>query len=145
MSADPDDAMALTPIKRALLEIRTLRSRVTAFEKAAAEPIAVIGMGCRMPGGVYDEASLWHVLSDGIDTIGEVPADRWDTRAYCDADPDRPGMMSTCAGGFLDDVAGFDAALFGIAPREAISMDPQQRLMLEVVWEALEDAGIAPD
>ena len=110
---------------------------MAAFEKAAAEPIAVIGMACRMPGGVYDEASLWHVLNEGIDTIREVPADRWNAREYYDADPDRPGTMSTCAGEFLDDVAQFDAALFGIAPREAISMDPQQRLMLEVVREHL--------
>ena len=82
MSADPDDAAALTPIKRALVEIRALRSRVAALEKAAAEPIAVIGMGCRMPGGVSDEASLWQYLSEGIDTIGEVPADRWDAHAF---------------------------------------------------------------
>ena len=145
MSAQTEDAVPLSPIKRALVEIRDLRARLTALEGAAAEPIAVVGLACRLPGGVHDDASLWRVLSEGIDTISEVPADRWDAQARYDADPDRPATMSTRAGGFLGDVAGFDAALFGIAPREAASMDPQQRLMLEVAWEALEDAAIAPD
>jgi acyl transferase domain-containing protein/SAM-dependent methyltransferase len=139
------DATTLSPTKRALIEIRELRARLGALEEAAAEPIAIVGLGCRLPGGVRDEASLWRVLSEGIDTIRDVPADRWDARAHYDADPDRPGKLWTLAGGFLDDVAGFDAAFFGIAPREAASMDPQQRLMLEVAWEALEDAAIAPD
>jgi acyl transferase domain-containing protein/SAM-dependent methyltransferase len=145
MSAGSVDAMTLSPAKRALIEIRELRARIAALEEAAAEPIAIVGLGCRLPGGVRDEASLWRVLSEGVDTIREVPADRWDARAHYDADPDRPGKLWTLAGGFLDDVAGFDAAFFGIAPREAASMDPQQRLMLEVAWEALEDAAIAPD
>ena len=145
MSAGSVDAMALSPTKRALIEIRELRARIAALEEAAAEPIAIVGLGCRLPGGVRDEASLWRVLSEGVDTIRDVPADRWDARAHYDADPDRPGKLWTLAGGFLDDVAGFDAAFFGIAPREAASMDPQQRLMLEVAWEALEDAAIAPD
>ena len=135
----------LSPIKRALLEIRELRARIAAFENAASEPIAVVGLGCRLPGGVRDETTLWRVLAEGTDTVGEVPAERWDAQALYDTDPDRPGTMWTRAGGFLDDVAGFDAAFFGIAPREAASMDPQQRLTLEVAWEALEDAGIAPD
>lgn len=140
-----DDTTPLSPVKRALLEIRDLRARLEAAEGAVAEPIAVVGMGCRLPGGVYDEASLWQVLANGVDTIGEIPAERWDARALYDADPDRPGTMWTRAGGFLDDVAGFDAAFFGISPREAASMDPQQRLVLEVAWHALEDAAIAPD
>jgi acyl transferase domain-containing protein/SAM-dependent methyltransferase len=145
MSAGSIDAMALSPIKRALIEIRELRARVAVFEDAAVEPLAIVGLGCRLPGGVRDETSLWRVLSEGVDTVRDVPADRWDARAHYDADPDRPGTLWTLAGGFLEDVAGFDAAFFGIAPREAASMDPQQRLMLEVAWEALEDAAIAPD
>ena len=145
MSATSIDETALSPTKRALLEIRDLRARLTAFERAAAEPIAIIGLGCRLPGGVIDEASLWRVLSEGTDTVREVPGDRWDARTYYDPDPDRPGAICTATGGFLDDVAGFDARFFGIAPREAASMDPQQRLMLEVAWEALENAAIAPD
>src|SRR5690606_5773164 len=146
MSALPDgDRGELSPVKRALLEIRELRARLAAAEDAASGPIAVIGMACRLPGGVGDEASLWRALSEGVDAIGDVPADRWDAEARYDPDPDRPGTMWTRAGGFLDDVAGFDAAFFGIAPLEAASMDPQQRLMLEVAWHALEDAGIAPD
>ena len=140
-----DDTTPLSPVKLALLEIRDLRARLAALETAAAEPIAVIGLGCRLPGGVHDEASLWRVLADAVDTIGAIPAERWDADALYDADPDRPGTMWTRAGGFLDDVAGFDAAFFGVSPREAASMDPQQRLVLEVAWHALEDAAIAPD
>ena len=140
-----DKREGLSPIKRALLEIRELRARVADFETAAIEPIAVVGMGCRLPGGVRDEATLWRVLAEGTDTICDVPAERWDAQALYDPDPDHPGTICTRAGGFLDDVAGFDAAFFGIAPREAASMDPQQRLTLEVAWASLEDAGIAPD
>ncbi len=151
-AADAGTDAPLSPVKQALLEIRDLRARLAAAEGAAqaaqakdSEPIAVLGLGCRLPGGVHDEASLWRVLAEGIDTIGPIPSDRWDVRAHHHADPDQPGTMWTGAGGFLDDVAGFDAAFFGIAPLEAASMDPQQRLMLEVAWHALEDAGIAPD
>ena len=145
MSATPEDREQLSPIKRALLEIRELKGRLAGHEAASGEPIAVIGMGCRMPGGVRDEESLWRVLAEGVDAVREVPADRWDAQALYDADADRPGTMWTRFGGFLDDVAGFDAPLFGIAPREAASMDPQQRMILEVSWEALENAGVAPD
>ncbi len=135
----------LSPIKRALLEIRELRARVAEQEAAAGEPIAVIGLGTRMPGGVVDEESLWRVLAERVDAIREVPSDRWDAQALFHPDPERPGTMWTRFGGFLDDVAGFDAPFFGIAPREAESMDPQQRIVLEVTWETLENAGIAPD
>jgi acyl transferase domain-containing protein/SAM-dependent methyltransferase len=135
----------LSPTKRALLEIRELRARLALLERTSAEPIAIVGLGCRLPGGANDEASLWRVLRDGVDTIDKVPADRWNGRAIYDGDPDHPGTSWNQTGGFLDNVARFDASFFGISPREAASMDPQQRLMLEVAWEAFENAAIAPD
>jgi acyl transferase domain-containing protein/acyl carrier protein/predicted O-methyltransferase YrrM len=109
------------------------------------EPIAVIGVGCRFPGGVDDIASFARLLYDGIDAVTEVPADRWDASAWYDADPDAAGRIATRWGAFIPDVDLFDAALFGIAPREAVHVDPQQRLLMEVAWEALENAGLAPD
>ncbi|GAC1348687.1 MAG: hypothetical protein NVSMB27_17520 [Ktedonobacteraceae bacterium] len=108
-----------------------------------AEPIAVVGMGCRFP-GAKDPEAFWQLLRNGVDTIREVPADRWDINAYYDPNPGTPGKMSTRWGGFLEHVDQFDPHFFGIAPREAVRMDPQQRLLLEVAWEALEDAGQAP-
>ena len=104
--------------------------------------MAVIGLGCRFPGGP-DAESFWKLLERGGDGIREVPRDRWDIDAYYDPDPDAPGKMYTRCGGFLDQVDQFDPSFFGISPREAVSMDPQQRLLLEAVWQALEDAGIA--
>ena len=145
MLQPPDGSGELSPVKRALLEIRELRSRIATFEMASSEPIAIVGMGCRLPGGITDAQSLWRVLQGAVDTIGQVPEDRWDAASLFDADPDRRGTMGTRNGGFLDDVDRFDATFFGISPREAASMDPQQRLMLEVSWAALENAGIAPD
>ena len=140
-----DGAESLSPVKRALLEIRDLRARLAAAEAAAHEPIAIVGAGMRLPGGVNDMAALWQLLRSGGDAITPIPADRWDIDAWFDADPDTPGKMFTRHGGFLDGVDRFDAELFGIAPREAQTMDPQQRLLLETCWHALEDAGIAPD
>jgi acyl transferase domain-containing protein/acyl-CoA synthetase (AMP-forming)/AMP-acid ligase II/acyl carrier protein len=104
------------------------------------DPIAVIGLGCRFP-CADGPAAFWRLLRDGVDAIGEVPADRWDIDAYFSEDVTKPGTMNTRWGGFLKDVDRFDRAFFGIAPREAERMDPQQRLLLEVAWEALEDAG----
>lgn len=141
----PDRGSELSPVKRALLEIRELRSRIAALEIAGSEPIAIVGVGCRLPGGITNAQSLWSVLEGGVDTISQVPEDRWDAAGLFDADPDCPGTMRTRNGGFLGDVDRFDAAFFGISPREAASMDPQQRLMLEVGWEALENAGVAAD
>ena len=107
------------------------------------EPIAITGMACRFPGAPSLEA-FWTLLSEGRDAVGPIPPDRWDVAAYHDADPKAPGRTTARTGGFLDDVAGFDAAYFGIAPREAAQMDPQQRILLELVCDALDDAGIAP-
>jgi acyl transferase domain-containing protein/SAM-dependent methyltransferase len=135
----------LSPIKRALLEIRDLRTRLDDLQDRQHEPIAIIGAGLRFPGGAHDLASFWTLLQEGRDVITEVPADRWDINAYYDPDPAKPGKMSTRFGGFLEQIDQFDAQFFGISPREAASMDPQQRLLLEVTWEALEHAGQSPD
>ncbi|WP_280273462.1 type I polyketide synthase [Nocardia wallacei] len=119
-----------------------------AVERPAAapgEPIAVVGIGCRFPGAVTGPDEFWDLLVAGRSGIETVPADRWSADEFYDADPDAPGRTYSRHGGFLSDVRGFDAAVFGISAREAISMDPQHRLMLEVAWEALEHAGIAPD
>ncbi|MFE0593070.1 beta-ketoacyl synthase N-terminal-like domain-containing protein [Micromonospora echinospora] len=131
----------LTPLQRALLGIRELRAQLAEVERAKTEPIAVIGMGCRLPGGANDPESYWRLLRDGRDVIREMPAERWDTDAYFDPDPEAPGKMSTRWGGFLDGIDGFDPGFFGISPWEAANMDPQQRLMLEVAQEAFDDAG----
>ena len=112
---------------------------------ASAEPIAIIGAGCRFPGGVTSPAEFWDLLHDGVDAISEVPADRWDIDAYYDPDPKAPGKMVTRSGGFVTGVDRFDPQFFGIAPREASGMDPQQRLLLEVCWEALEHAAEPAD
>ena len=112
---------------------------------AAAEPIAVVGMGCRFPGGAAGPEGYWNFLTNGGDGISEIPADRWNADEFYDPDQFAPGRMSSKWGGFLPDVAGFDADYFGISPREAEAMDPQQRLMLEVAYEALEHAGIATE
>ena len=131
-------------LKDALLSIRSLRARLQAAEEAARGPIAIVGMGCRFP-GADSPARFWELLRDGVDAIVPVPANRWDRDDLYDSDPDAPGKMYVREGAFLNDVEGFDAAFFGISPREALRLDPQQRIMLEVSWEALEDAGIAPD
>jgi len=107
------------------------------------EPIAIIGIGCRFP-GAKDPEAFWQLLRDGIDAISEVPVDRWDSNAFYDANAGVPGKMNTRWGGFLEHVDQFDPHFFGISPREAGRMDPQHRLLLEVAWEALEDAGQAP-
>ncbi|GHC32288.1 type I polyketide synthase [Streptomyces cinnamoneus] len=106
--------------------------------------IAVVGASCRLPGGITDLAGLWQALDEGRDVITNVPADRFDATRFVDPSTPRPGKSYTDAGGFLDDIAGFDADYFGISPKEAAQMDPQQRLLLELAAEACDDAGIAP-
>src|ERR1700741_3517412 len=130
MSADQRDALA---------EQFQKGSRI-----ATAEPVAVVGIGCRFPGGVVGPGNYWAFLANGGDAISEIPSERWDADAFYDPDPFAPGRMSSKWGGFLSDVAGFDADFFGISPREAEAMDPQQRVMLEVAWEALERSAIDP-
>jgi acyl transferase domain-containing protein len=107
----------------------------------AADPIAVVGMGCRFPAGAKSAGEFWRRLVDGVDAIEEIPRARWDAEAYFDPDPAHPGTMNTRWGSFLEDIDRFDAAVFGISAREAAAMDPQHRLVLEVAYEALEDAG----
>ena len=139
-----DDRFAnLSPLKQALLAIEEMQARVDAAERARTEPIAVIGMSCRFPGGANDPDAYWSLLRSGKDAISEIPPSRWDVDAFYDPDPDTPGKMNSRYGGFLEgvDVDAFDAHFFRIAPREAASLDPQQRLLLEICWEALERAG----
>ncbi|WP_103543533.1 hybrid non-ribosomal peptide synthetase/type I polyketide synthase [Streptomyces sp. SM1] len=131
-------------LAQSVREIRRLRAELDEVEQARTEPIAIVGMGCRMPGGADSPEAFWEFLEGGGDGIGEIPASRWDAGRFYDPDPDAPGKMSTRRGGYLDQVDQFDPAFFGISPREAAALDPQQRLLLEVSWEALEHGGQAP-
>jgi len=114
------------------------------MDRRQKEPIAIVGFGLRFPGGAHDEFSLWQILAQGVNTVTEIPGDRWNVDDYYDPDPDKPGKMYTRHGAYLSGVDRFDAEFFGVAPREATSVDPQHRLLLETSWEALEHAAIAP-
>jgi acyl transferase domain-containing protein/SAM-dependent methyltransferase len=134
----------LSPVKRALLEIRELRARLAAMERASTEPIAIVGIGIRTPGGVRDLNGFANLLWSGKHGITTIPQSRWPMEKWYDELVESPGKMTTRFGGFIDDVDLFDAEFFGISPLEAASMDPQQRLLLELAWQALEDSGHAP-
>jgi acyl transferase domain-containing protein/NADPH:quinone reductase-like Zn-dependent oxidoreductase/NAD(P)-dependent dehydrogenase (short-subunit alcohol dehydrogenase family)/acyl carrier protein len=134
----------LSPLKRALLAIEELQAKLDAAEKKRHEPIAIIGIGCRIPGGANNPEEFWQLLRAGRSGVREIVSDRWDANAYYDPDPDAPGKIATSFGAFLDQVDRFEPQFFEIAPREALTMDPQQRLLLEVSWEALENAGQSP-
>ena len=145
MTSLAERAAKLSPQAREVLARELIRAGTVFPVDEVAEPVAVVGIGCRFPGDVVGPESFWRLLVNGEDAVSEVPADRWDAEEFYDPDPLAPGRMTTKWGGFLSDVAGFDTEFFGITPREAAAMDPQQRILLEVAWEALEHAGIPSD
>jgi acyl transferase domain-containing protein len=134
----------MTPLQRAVYALKETQTRLDSLEQKLNEPIAVIGMACRFPGGANDPETYWRLLVDGVDAITQVPSDRWDVDAFYDPDPTVPGKMHARWGGFLERIDEFDNYFFGISEREAALIDPQQRLLLELSWEALEDAGLPP-
>lgn len=132
-------------LAQAITTIRALKERVAGKASASIEPIAIVGLGCRLPGNADTPRRLWNLLKNATDAVGDMPSDRLYGTDYYDPDPQAPGKAYVMRGGFIDAVDQFDPGFFGISPKEAEGMDPQQRVALEVAWEALENAAIAPD